>query len=93
MATDTALRIAESIVADGFDSLDAELAALLADARLADVSPILVDVAADRSTPTPVRERALGRVVVEMSRDASQQILPLWVTNRVRRNVAGPVAR
>lgn len=88
MATDTALHLAESIVADGFDSLDTELAALLADARLADVSPVLVDVAGDRSAPTPVRERALGRVVVQLSQTAPQAALPRWVTSRLRRRVA-----
>jgi len=88
MATDTALHLAESIVADGFDSLDAELATLLDDARRADVSAVLVDVAGDRSAPTPMRERALGRVVVELSRSAPQPMLPRWVTSRVRRNAA-----
>lgn len=92
MAPDTALDLAQSIVADGFDSLDAELADLLATARDADVSRVLVDVAGDRATPTPVRERALGRVVVELSRDLPTPPLPEWVTSRVRRNVAGPIA-
>lgn len=88
MAPETALHFAESIVADGFDSLDAELADLLADARRRDVSSVLVDVAGDRSTPTPVRERALGRVVVELSRNTPQPALPRWVTSRVRRHAA-----
>ncbi|MGB3734417.1 MAG: hypothetical protein WA964_05640 [Ilumatobacter sp.] len=86
MATNTALQIAESIVADGFDSLDAELADFLAEARRSDVSTVLVDVAGDSAAPAPVRERALGRVVVELSRDLPQPMLPLWVTSRVRRN-------
>ncbi len=92
MVADTALEIAESIVADGFDSLDAELAELLEDARRAEVSSVLVDVAGDRATPAPVRERALGRIVVELSRDLPAPLLPAWVTSRVRRNVAGPIA-
>lgn len=92
MTTATALEIAESIVVDGFDSFDAELAELLGQARRSDVSPVLVDVAGDRTTPTPVRERALGRIVVELSRDLPIPALPAWVTARVRRNVAGPIA-
>lgn len=92
MAPDTALELAHHIVLDGFDSLDAELAELLDDARRADVSPVLVDVAGDRATPAPVRERALGRIVVELSRDLPTPALPAWVTSRVRRKVAGPIA-
>ena len=88
MATDTALHLAESIVADGFDSLDAELADLLAEARRSDVTSVLVDVAGDRSNPTPVRQRALGRVVVELSRATSHPALPQWVTSRVRQPAA-----
>lgn len=88
MATDIALQLAESIVAEGFDSLDAELVDFLTEARRFDVSPVLIDVAGDRSAPTPVRERALGRVVVEVCRDMPQPPLPAWVTNGVRRTVA-----
>lgn len=88
MATDTALHLAESIVADGFDSLDSELAALLADARRAAVNPVIVDVAGDSSTPAPVRHRALGRVVVELSRTLPQPMLPEWVTSRVRQSAS-----
>ena len=88
MATDTALHLAETIIAEGFDSLDAELEALLVDARQADVNSVLVDVAGDRSAPTPVRERALGRVVVELSRTAPRAPLPHWVTSGVRRRIA-----
>lgn len=92
MAADTALEIAQSIVVDGFDSLDAELVELLDEARRADVSSVLVDVAGDQASPTAVRERALGRIVVELSRDLPTPLLPAWVTSRVRRNVAGPIA-
>lgn len=92
MTTATALEIAESIVVEGFDSFDAELAELLSQARRTDVSPVLVDVAGDHGTPTPVRERALGRIVVELSRNLATPALPAWVTSRVRRSVAGPIA-
>ncbi|MEP1122298.1 MAG: hypothetical protein ABJH68_00225 [Ilumatobacter sp.] len=92
MTTATALHIAESIVVDGFDSFDADLAQLLDEARRSNVNPVFVDVAGDRSAPAPVRERALGHVVVELSRDLPMPALPTWVTRRVRRNVAGPIA-
>lgn len=92
MTTATALQIAESIVTEGFESFDEELADLLAEARRTDVSTVLVDVAGDGATPTPVRERALGRIVVELSRDLPRPALPTWVTSRVRRTVAGPIA-
>ncbi len=92
MTSNIALQIAESVVAEGFDSLDAELSALLADARVAGVSPVLVDVVNDASAPTPVRERALGRIVVGLSRTAPSQPLPGWVTSRIQHNVTGPFA-
>ncbi|MFT6761921.1 MAG: hypothetical protein ACJAXA_000568 [Candidatus Aldehydirespiratoraceae bacterium] len=82
MATDAALHLAESIVAEGFDSFDAELAALLAEARGADVSEVLLDVAGDRSAPTPVRERALGRLIVELFRPAPQASFGHSLTTR-----------
>ncbi len=91
MTNQTALQIAESVVSDGFDSFDSfdsELAALLADAERLHVSPVLTGVAADRSAPAPVRERALGRVVVQLSRTAPQPELPRWVTSRIGRTVA-----
>ena len=88
MATGTALHLAESIVADGFDSLDAELADLLAHARRSQVTSVLVEVAGDRANPTPVRERALGRVVVELSRATPQPAFPQWVTSRLRQPAA-----
>ncbi len=91
-ALHTALNVAESIVIDGFDSFDADLAELLAEARRSNVNPVFVDVAGDRSAPTPVRERALGHVVIELSRDLPMPALPTWVTSRVRRNVVGPIA-
>lgn len=88
MTSQTALQIAESVVSEGFDSFDAELADLYADAERLHVSRVLTGVAADRSAPAPVRERALGRVVVELSRTAPQPLLPTWVTSRIGRTVA-----
>lgn len=92
MAPDIALHLAESIVVNGFDPFDAELAELLQEARQSNVSAVLVEVAGDGSTPTPVRERALGRVVVELCRDTPVLPLPAWVTAGIRRTVVGPVA-
>ncbi len=96
MTTDTALHtaldIAESIVVDGFDSSDHDLAELLVEARRSNVNPVFVDVAGDRSAPTPVRERALGHIVIGLSRDLAMPALPTWVTSRVRRHGAAPIA-
>lgn len=88
MTSQTALQIAESVVSEGFDSLDSELAELLADAERSHVSTVLTAVAADRSAPAAVRERALGRVVVQLSRTAAGPVLPSWVTSRVGRTAA-----
>ena len=92
MTSNLALQIAESVVAEGFDSHDAELAELLVDARRRDVSQVLVDVVGDAAAPTPARERALGRIVVGLSRNTSTPALPGWVTSRIQRNVTGPIA-
>lgn len=88
MTTDTALNLAETIVADGFDSFDSELAALLEEARRAAVNPVIVDVAGDTANPAPVRQRALGRVVVQLSRTTPQPMMPRWVASRVRQSTS-----
>lgn len=62
------LELAEHIVTDGFDHHLPALAELLADARHRGVRAILVDIVADPAAPTVVRERALGRVVVAVTR-------------------------
>ncbi len=68
MTPTTAQQLAEAVVRDGFGSHRAALAALFAGAHRRGVTPVLVAVAADPAAPVPVRERALGRVVVEYCR-------------------------
>ncbi len=68
MTSTAAQHLAESVVRDGFGSHRASLAALFAGARRRGVTPVLVAVAADPTAPIPVRERALGRLVVEYCR-------------------------
>lgn len=68
MTPTAAANLAEAVVADGFGSHRAELAALFAGARRRGVNPVLVAVAADPREPVVARLRALGRVVVEYCR-------------------------
>ncbi|MGK2928172.1 MAG: hypothetical protein ACSLFO_01185 [Acidimicrobiales bacterium] len=68
MTPTAAQQLAEAVVRDGFGSHRAALAALFARARRRGVTPVLVAVAADPTAPVPVRERALGRAVVEYCR-------------------------
>ena len=66
--TTTAQELAEAVAADGFAAHRAALAALFTNARRLGVTPILVDIAEDPSEARAVRERALGRVVVQYCR-------------------------
>ena len=68
MTPTEAIELAEAVVADGFGSHRAQLAALFAGARRRGVNPVLVAIAADPTEPEVARLRALGRVVVEYSR-------------------------
>ena len=68
MTPTAAQQLAESVVADGFGSHRAALAALFAGARRRGVDPAVVAIAADPTEPVVVRERALGRVVVDYCR-------------------------
>ena len=64
--TDHLTALAEAVVADGFAPHESDLADLLARARRLGVHPVLTDVLADPAAPRPVRERALGRIVVSL---------------------------
>ena len=68
-----AQELAEAVVADGFGVHRATLAAFLTHARRVGVTPILVEIAEDPTEVRPVRERALGRVVVQYCRLVEQQ--------------------
>lgn len=65
-----ALELAEHIVADGFAAREDDVTALNDVAVARHLSPVLIDVVADATAPRPVRERALGRLVVQISRAA-----------------------
>lgn len=65
-----ALELAECIVADGFAARQDAVTTLHRAAVERNVNPVLIDVVADDAAPRPVRERALGRLVVQLSRAA-----------------------
>jgi hypothetical protein len=71
MAPTTALELAEHVVTDGFVVQNDALTALYRTARQNDVSDVLVTVASDDAAPRAVRERALGRIVVQLARTAA----------------------
>lgn len=71
MAPHTALELAEHVVTDGFVVQQDALTALFCTARQHDVSDVLVTVASDDAEPRAVRERALGRIVVQLARSAA----------------------
>ena len=71
MAPITALELAEHVVTDGFAAQKDALTSLYHTARQHAVSEVLLEVAADDAEPRPVRERALGRIVVQLSRAAA----------------------
>lgn len=71
MAPITALELAEHVVTDGFVAQKDALTALYLTARQNDVSDVLVGVASDDTEPRAVRERALGRIVVQLARPAA----------------------
>ncbi len=76
--TDNTMDLAEAIVADGFAAHHAAVAELVARARRVGVCAVLTDVVADATAPRPVRERALGRVLVAL--DAIVGAPPVLVT-------------
>lgn len=76
MTPTAAIQLAESVVADGFGSHRAALAALFAGARRRGVSETLVSIAADPTEPHVVRERALGKLVVAYVRACEHSGVP-----------------
>ena len=63
-----ALEVAEAVVEHGFDARHDDVTSLLVAAASAGVGDVLLGVVADESAPRPVRERALGLVVVRLAR-------------------------
>lgn len=70
MAPIAAQELAEHVVTDGFAAQKDALTALYATAREKSVSGVLLEVVADEHEPRPVRERALGRIVIHLCRAA-----------------------
>jgi len=68
MAPLFAVELVDHVVAQGFDSQKDALGVLYREARQRDVSTVLLEVTADENTPRPVRERALGKLVVQFCR-------------------------
>lgn len=66
-----ALELAEHIVADGFAARQDALSTLNQAATERDVNPVLIQVVSDDNEPRAARERALGRLVVQLSRQAA----------------------
>lgn len=59
--------LAHAVVTTGFDAQRDGLADVVDAARRLGIRPVLVDVVADAGAPRPVRERALGRLIVALS--------------------------
>ncbi len=59
--------LAEAIATDGIAAHEQCLAGLLAGARSAAVSPVLISVLADPREPAAARERAFGRIAMELA--------------------------
>ncbi len=74
MTPTAAQLLAEAVVADGFGSHRAALAALFAGARRRGVNETLVSIAADPDEVDVVRFRALGRLVVAYCAAASAPV-------------------
>lgn len=68
MAPLLAVELADHVVAQGFASQKDALGVLYREARRRDISAVLLEVSADESEPRPVRERALGKLVVRFCR-------------------------
>lgn len=65
--TEALMTLAEDVVATGFDANRRALAEVVSSARSLGIRPVLTDVVADAAAPRPVRERALGRLLVALS--------------------------
>lgn len=70
MAPLLAIELADHVVAQGFDSQKDALGVLYREARRRDVSQVMLDVTADDDAPRAVRERALGKLVMQFCRAA-----------------------
>lgn len=64
-------QLAHAIVTEGLDAHQDAVADLVCTARSLAVRPVLTDVLADEAAPRPVRERALGLLLVALASDAA----------------------
>ena len=64
--TEALTTLAEDVVATGFDANRRRLAEVVSSARSQGIRPVLTDIVADATAPRPVRERALGRLIVAL---------------------------
>lgn len=67
--------LAHAVVSEGFDPHRDALADLVRTARRLGVRPVLADVLADTSAPRPVRERALGLLLVALDAHRSSSLV------------------
>lgn len=70
--TQALIDLADAVVTAGFDAHRPAVTELAATARRLGVRPVLADIVVDLDAPRPVRERALGRLVVAMSATAAR---------------------
>lgn len=65
--TEALIVLADAVVTTGFDANRPALAEVVATARQRGIRPVLADIVDDASAPRPVRERALGRLLVALA--------------------------
>lgn len=65
--TEALILLADAVVTTGFDANRPALDEVVATARQRGVRPVLADIVDDTSAPRPVRERALGRLLVALA--------------------------
>ncbi|HSP02347.1 MAG TPA: hypothetical protein VLR27_02530 [Acidimicrobiales bacterium] len=65
--TEALIVLADAVVTAGFDANRPALDEVVASARQRGIRPVLADIVEDDSAPRPVRERALGRLLVALA--------------------------
>ncbi len=73
-APDQLEALADAVVAAGFEANRRDVDDLVTTARRFGVRPLMAEVVADPTAPRPVRERALGRLVVALSATAGAPV-------------------
>ncbi|MFP5578193.1 MAG: hypothetical protein ACLGIZ_08130 [Acidimicrobiia bacterium] len=74
-------RLAHDVVLDGFEVHALAVAELVGLARRLGIRPVLADVLSDGSTPRPVRERALGLLLVAVAAHAATPMVTRAVSS------------